>query len=193
MSDFLVSNVYGSESEEWYTPSSFIKAARKVLGTIDLDPASCEIANSVVQAERIYTKEQDGISQPWAGRLWVNPPYGRLGTDRQKGVTELWVDRLIREYECGNVEQAILLVNAYVYKQWFAPLWSYPICFPTGRLAFWNDRGKTGRSPHASALVYFGENVQKFVDVFDPAFGPVVQRVMPTPAAQVPTLWDEIA
>lgn len=193
MSDFLVSNVYGSESEEWYTPSSFIKAARRVMGTIDLDPASCETANSVVQAERIYTKEQDGLSQPWIARsVWCNPPYGRLGNDRQKGVTELWVDRLIREYECDNVEQAILLVNAYVYKVWFAPLWAYPICFPTGRLAFWNDRGKTGRSPHASALVYFGEQMQTFVDVFS-VFGPVVKRMQATPAAQMPTLWDESA
>jgi ParB family chromosome partitioning protein len=191
--DFLVRNVYGSESDEWYSPHPFVEAARKVLGPIDLDPASCETANSVVQASRIYTKEDDGLSQPWTARtLWCNPPYGRLGSDRQKGITELWVDKLIREYECGNVEQAILLVNAYVYKVWFAPLWRYPICFPTGRLAFWNDRGKTGRSPHPSALVYFGQNVQRFVDVFDP-FGSVVQRIPPTPAVPVPTLWDEIA
>lgn len=192
--DYLVNNVYGSESEEWYSPHEFVDAARKVLGSIELDPASCAKANEVVKAERYYAKEDDGLIQPWVARtLWCNPPYGRLGDDRQRGVTELWAHRLIREYECGNVEQAVLLVNAYVYKVWFAPLLSYPICFPKGRLAFWNDQNKTGRSPHASALVYFGANIQRFVDVFDPAFGSVVQRIPPTPVPEPATLWDEVS
>ena len=24
-----------------------------------------------------YTPQQDGLSQPWPGRVWCNPPYGR--------------------------------------------------------------------------------------------------------------------
>lgn len=26
---------------------------------------------------RYYTREQDGLKQPWPGAVWCNPPYGR--------------------------------------------------------------------------------------------------------------------
>ena len=43
--------LYSSSSDDWYTPSVYVDAARRVLGgTIDLDPASCPAANAVVQA-----------------------------------------------------------------------------------------------------------------------------------------------
>lgn len=181
---YLVESIYSSDSDEWYSPHAFIKAARTVLCEIDLDPASCPLANQVVQARRIYTKEENGLTQDWTcATMWLNPPYGRLGMDRQHGQTELWVQRLIDEYSAGRVQEAILLVNAYLYKVWFAPLWVYPICFPTGRLSFWNEQGKSGRSPHSSALVYFGHQVQTFVDVFS-VFGPVVKAMVPSPTSQ---------
>jgi phage N-6-adenine-methyltransferase len=188
---FIVNNVYSSDSEEWYTPPEFIKAVHQVLGSIDLDPASCDIANRVVQAKQYFTKYDDGLNKEWHKKIFLNPPYGRVGTDRQRGQTELWIQKLIAEYEAGNVSEAILLVNAYLYKVWFAPLFAYPLCFPTGRLSFWNAESKHGRSPHSSALVYFGENTQKFVDVFS-QFGPVVKTMQPTTKHQIQqqTLFD---
>ena len=48
------------------------------MGGIDLDPASCAEANKIVQAKQFYSQRDDGLKQPWFGRIWLNPPYGRF-------------------------------------------------------------------------------------------------------------------
>lgn len=186
---YLVETIYSAQSTEWFTPPEYIKAVHQVLNGIELDPASCAMANQTVQAKRYFTKEEDGLSQEWRGRIFLNPPYGRAGTSRQVGQTELWINKLLHEWRAGHIQAAILLVNASLYKQWFAPLWQFPICFPTGRIAFVSPSGKYGRSPHSSALVYLGPQERQFARVFD-AFGPVVKRIQ-VEREQWPTLWTE--
>ena len=63
-----------SGNNEWYTPGYIIEAAKKVLGTIDLDPASSDIANSIIKANIYYTIENDGLTKEWFGNIWLNPP-----------------------------------------------------------------------------------------------------------------------
>jgi site-specific DNA-methyltransferase (adenine-specific) len=43
-------------------------------GPFDLDP--CATADNA-KCPRYFTKEQDGLSQEWTGRVFMNPPYGR--------------------------------------------------------------------------------------------------------------------
>lgn len=57
-------------SDEWATPWNIVEA----LGKFDLDP--CATAKSA-KALRYYSKEQDGLKQPWSGRVWCNPPYSQ--------------------------------------------------------------------------------------------------------------------
>jgi len=177
-----------SLSNEWLTPSCYVDAARKVLGCIDLDPASSEIANQTVKAARYYTKEENGLAKAWHGRVWLNPPYGTTNGHSNQGI---WAKRLIHEYSAANVQEAILLVTAATDMKWFQPLWAYPICFVDHGIFFYrphfNDDMKHGQG---SCFVYMGKNEQTFIDTFS-RFGRIA-RAIDTPAPRpVPlSLWE---
>ena len=61
-------------SDEWYTPNIIFN----LLGLeFDLDVASPIDNKGHVPADRKYTIHDDGLSQPWIGRVWMNPPYSK--------------------------------------------------------------------------------------------------------------------
>lgn len=61
-------------SDDWYTPPYIIEA----LGLeYDLDPCAPPGGVSWIPAEKFYTEIQDGLNQPWEGRVWLNPPYSK--------------------------------------------------------------------------------------------------------------------
>lgn len=162
------------KSFEWYTPASHMKAVREVLGDIALDPASCAEANQVVKARRFFDLNDDGLLQTWhASTVFLNPPYCKSGSISNQ---ELWTCKLIAEYEAGHVEEAILLVNAATETRWFHRLYAYPVCFVRGRIRFVSPTGIETGPTVGSAFVYFGANIQKFVDVFS-RFGVVTMAV----------------
>jgi ParB family chromosome partitioning protein len=175
--------LHSSKSNEWYTPSRYIEAARDVLGSIDLDPASCATANEIVQATKYFTDADDGLHQSWRidgrpTRTWLNPPYGYI--DGKKSSAGTWTARMIDAYERNEIEAGILLVTSVVEKKWFQPLWNYPLCVTDHRIKFYNEQFPRGSQPaQGSTFVYFGMHEQRFIDVFS-AFGPVVKRVSPS-------------
>jgi ParB family transcriptional regulator, chromosome partitioning protein len=174
------------KSMEWYTPLPILRAVRAVLGTIELDPASCELANKTVQATRYYDKNLDGLVRHWEAKtVWLNPPYCKSGAVSNQ---ELWTCKLLAEYEAGHVEQAILLVNAATETRWFQRLYAYPLCFVRGRIRFNSPVGTNTGSTVGSAFVYFGVHVEQFVAVFR-RFGVIVTNV--TPSQEVNRLWRE--
>ena len=77
-----------------------------MLGAIDLDPASNERANVTVKAARFYTRDDNGLTQPWSGRVFCNPPGGKL---RNKSLTGLFWQRLMAAVDAGAIEHAIFL------------------------------------------------------------------------------------
>lgn len=167
-----LSALQSSDSNEWYTPAQYVEAARELMGGIDVDPASNELANQVIQAERYYTRRDNGLFQPWRGRVWLNPPYG---FDNGVSNQEVWTRQLIERFTAGLVSEAVLLVNANTEAKWFQPLYDYLICFTNHRIRFYNADGDSSQPTQGNALVYFGRQDQRFLALFG-RFGTVVRR-----------------
>lgn len=60
------------KNDEWLTPPEIVRA----LGYFDLDPCS-PVVRPWITAFEHFTVEDDGLKQPWHGRVWLNPPFGR--------------------------------------------------------------------------------------------------------------------
>ena len=159
-----------SGNNEWYTPSKFVDLARTVMGGIDTDPATSEVANKTVQAALIFTADNDGREQEWRGRVWMNPPYAQpLMSDFAEAVS--------RKYESGEIEQACILVNNATETQWFQRMLavSTAVCFPKSRIKFMDPQGNPGAPLQGQAIIYMGDSVEAFREAFD-AEGVVLVR-----------------
>jgi len=156
-----------SMSNEWYTPIEYIDAVHEVMGGIDLDPASCYKANNTIKASEFYNEDDDGLFQPWGGRVFLNPPYGKSGP--------AFVRKLMNEL-ANTVTEAIVLLNANATEtNWFAPCFDGVLCFTDHRIEFDSPEEKHSSSTHGSVFIYFGPNKAKFADVFS-KFGNVTRR-----------------
>lgn len=149
-----------SGNYEWHTPPKFIEAAREVMGSIDLDPATSEIGNRIIQAKTIYTKENSGLVHPWSGNIWMNPPYNNSLVDD-------FTKKLVNELP--NINQACVLVNNATETKWFQNIMSKcdMICFVKSRIKFLDVNGEaTGSSLQGQVIMYFGKNLDTFYKTF---------------------------
>lgn len=156
-----------SGENEWYTPSVYIEAARQAMGSIDLDPASCELAQETVKAGRYYTIADDGLACEWNGNVWLNPPYS-------KDLIGKFAEKVVAESE--RFEQAIVLVNNATETAWFQSMArkADAICLFAGRIKFNDKTGKPANTPvQGQAAIYFGGHAERFASAFE-ALGLVV-------------------
>lgn len=149
-----------SGNTEYYTPVEIINAARLTMGGIDFDPASSAVANQRVRATRFYTEADDGLSLPWNGRVWMNHPFGRKQNP-------LWIDKLVRAFTAGDVEQACCITFAATSERWFQPLLYFPQCFLTPRTHYYLPDGSLSRKvPKGSVVTYLGSDLDRFIRYF---------------------------
>ena len=74
----------GISSNDYYTPAWIFE---KMGLQFDLDVASPPGGISWIPAKRYFTQFDDGLSQEWRGRVWMNPPFSN---------TIPWVEKFIK-------------------------------------------------------------------------------------------------
>ena len=139
------------------------------MGGIDTDPASSEIANATVGADVFFTREDDGLSRPWAGRVWLNPPYSQPQIRH-------FCEAVAERYESEEIDCACVLVNNATETAWFQRLLGVAsgVCFPRSRVRFLDPAGKPSGAPlQGQAVVYIGPDLDAFAEAFGP-LGPVL-------------------
>lgn len=99
----VIATLHTGDNES-YTPLKYIESARLVMGGINLDPASNDYAQSKINADEYFTKENDGLDKDWKGNIWLNPPYAHP-------LIRDFIDKLVAEHKNGNCKQAVLLTN----------------------------------------------------------------------------------
>lgn len=151
----------GTGENEWYTPAQYVESARIVMGGIDIDPASSDLAQEVVKADKYFTVSNDGLIREWIGRVWLNPPYAQPAIHG-------FIKKTVDEFLSGRMTEGVVLTHNYTDTQWFhlAAKSASAICFTRGRIGFVNPNGKKAAPTQGQAFFYFGKNKNAFEDEF---------------------------
>lgn len=158
-----------SRTVEWYTPPHLIDMVKRVLGHIDLDPASCLEANQFVQAVRIFTKQMNALDLEWhATSVWLNSPFNKY---KGKSMQDLLNSKMHEEYGLGHFERGISIIKSVPGYAWYEKAIRYPVarCFVESRIHFIpkgsSEPGKPAKA--GSTLLYWGPDPKLFQDVFE--------------------------
>jgi hypothetical protein len=96
-------------------------------GQIDLDPASSEEANVLINAYRFFTQVDNGLNQIWkAQSVYLYPPrdfllYNEQPPDHvlfkrkrrfQKSAQRVWLEEILRKYKRAEFEEAIIFLTS---------------------------------------------------------------------------------
>lgn len=124
------------KTNTWLTPLWIVRE----LGTFDLDP--CGFPGHAT-ANKLICLPEDGLAQPWEGRVWLNPPYADH--------TQRWLKRL-QEHDNG-----IALIFARMDTKWIRPFLRNGFFAMEGRISFLTEELKTrGNAGAGSLLIPFG-------------------------------------
>lgn len=153
--------------QDLYAPSELAELAVSVLGAIDLDPAGDGSGRSSVPAAQVFTADDDGLTQPWVGRVWLFPPQDRR--------TAAWAAKFVHEYRSGRMTAGLLYTALDARSPWFQHLASTAvICCLSGALrALREDGSALPRTRAAGVLAYLGPDPERFREYAGP-FGVVL-------------------
>lgn len=181
---------------EWYTPPHIMRLVRDLLGGIELDPASNQLANSMVGADRYFTLQDNGLEQDWkAETLWLNHPFGKgekackkYKSEAKKGQYQCkkdacknrgyhidhdvpgnadWIKKLVGEFEKGHFNRGCNITFANTSENWFRPLYEFPQVWLYDRVNFVDINGKEIKGVTKGCVITcFGLTVSEIDAVF---------------------------
>jgi hypothetical protein len=146
------------QSRVWLTPETILVPLRQYFAPmgIELDPAT--ESHNPTRALRFFTPEDDGLSQPWSGNVYLNPPYGRE--------IRLWMEKLHREVEAGAHVVALLPTTRSETAYWQEHVLNKrltAVCYVRKRIRFLRPSGKpAGSNPYGSLLVVYNGQAKRF-------------------------------
>ena len=123
--------MFSSNRQDWQTPDWFYNELCQERGikAYDTDPATNK--DNPLGCKTFYTIEDDGLSKPWYGNVFINPPFG-WGYYQNKWVyfTGLWViaawNRVFKLDSNDDIKRVTMIIPASVSTQSFHNyLWCY--------------------------------------------------------------------
>jgi ParB family chromosome partitioning protein len=146
-------------ADDYYTPQEVIDCTRELFGKIDLDPASHAFANRRVKAARFFSVNDNGLEQPWEGRIWCNPPFSKYRD---------WVPKIIKELGSKRVIELCFFASMHATTAYYFSRVldiAQALCIIRGRLPH-GGIGE-GKSPdRGHGVFYIGPQVELFLSVF---------------------------
>jgi len=141
----LNKSCFSSNREDWATPWELFHKVAKQHGPFDLDVCA---TRENAKCPEYFSPDQNSLSlaNPWRGRCWMNPPYGR-----QIG---LWLEKALKSVQEGTAQKVVCLIPARTDTAWW-----HNYVLPFGRIEFLRGRvkfeGAQQGAPFPSAIVVF--------------------------------------
>ena len=177
------------EDLELVTNGDLVDSAHLLMGNIDLDPASSEMANKYVNAKNIYTITDDGLNdQEWFGKVYLFPPSGTYFWDKQNARWKMtracsatltsshavWFRRLFKAWYHNEIEEGLYFSNCPDMFRYEQRLFDFPVCIlrTVPNLVARTSEGVKKHNTCTSFLVYLQPKrdvekaTQRFIDIY---------------------------
>lgn len=129
-------------SDDWSTPISIVQEFEREFGKFDLDVCA---RPETAKAPVFFTRSNDGLSQSWFGRAWMNPPFSDPAP---------WLQKAIEETQSGRCDLVVALLPAATDTLWFHRYVQgrAEVRFRKGRIKFIGWMGTPIGSPKAGTV-----------------------------------------
>lgn len=130
-------------SDHWATPRGVFAAISRRYGPFDLDACATQYT---AKCPLWYGEQDNGLEQPWRGRVWVNPPYSN---------PRPWIARAVEAVQRGEAERVVMLLPSATDTTWFHDLVlpNAEVVFVRGRIRFIGWRGTPIGTPKAGNII----------------------------------------